>query len=141
MSKECNGNCKENCKKELSELTERHSGMQRMVIDMVTAYLFSEEAEESGIDDVHISKIYEDDSIVIRSSFGVKQHTEDIEEMNGDIEVEDEEDEDTNEDDKMEVNIEILKDLTELLGKIYNIEREDENVKPKRGRKKKTDKE
>lgn len=57
MERKCK-NCKENCKEKVEkmEITEMHLGMQKMIIDAVTAYLFSEEAKELGITEVHIVK-------------------------------------------------------------------------------------
>lgn len=54
MERKCK-NCKENCKEKV-ELTEMHLGMQKMIIEAVTAYLFSEEARKLGITEVHIVK-------------------------------------------------------------------------------------
>lgn len=142
MERKCK-NCKENCKengKEKVELTEMHLGMQKMIIEAVTAYLFSEEARKLGITEVHIVKKETDDSISIESSF-VKGIDKDVEiELTTDEEDEDYEDEEDGEDN--EPDTEILKDIFDFLSNLSELaERKDENVKPKskRGRKKKTE--
>lgn len=142
MERKCK-NCKKDSKEKM-KITEMHLGMQKMIVDAVTAYLFSEEAEELGITEVHIVRKEDEDSIGIESSF-VKGTDKDFKEPFVDNEDEDYEDEDYEDEEDGEDNepdTEILKDIFDFLSNLSELaERKDENVKPKskRGRKKKTD--
>lgn len=143
MNKECS-NCKGNCSNEV-EYTDVHKGMQKLLVEAVTSYLFSEEANLFGVNKLVFEKIVTEDSIRIESSFLVKEsdnclECEDEGEDYEDEDYEDEEDEDTlnAKKDFAEFLIDFYKFLEAHNGEDFIDGKTESKPKSKRGRKKKS---